>query len=217
MTDVTSFAEGALLLEREGGIARIVFNRPERMNAMTFASWSALADVAAMLAEDDTLRVVSVEGAGERAFVSGADITEFEDIRSRPDTAAAYDRAVHDALNALSSLPVPSVALIRGYCIGGGLEIALSCDMRIAASDAQFAITPAKLGLGFGYDGVTLITRNTGAAVAADLLFSARRVDAGLTYRAFVMEQGAESIPHTAAKQRLDIHAKSNLLRIDVL
>ncbi len=179
MTQRTDLADGDLIVERTGGIAQLIFNRPERMNAMTLASWQALADLTRDLVGDSSLRVVSFEGAGGKAFVSGADITEFESVRADPDTARRYDEAVHTALTGIAQLPVPTVALVEGYCIGGGLEIALSCDLRIASDNAQFAITPAKLGLGFSYDSVALIERVASATTAADLLFSARRVGAG--------------------------------------
>lgn len=174
----TQHADGDLIVERTDAIARVIFNRPERMNAMTLASWEALAQLTHAFSGDPSLRVFTFEGAGGRAFVSGADISEFDDIRSRPDAAARYNEAVHAALDGIAKLPVPSLALINGYCIGGGLEIALSCDIRIASDTSTFALTPAKLGLGFGYAGTELIARVAGAQTAADLIFSGRRVPA---------------------------------------
>ena len=194
MTDRSEYAGGALILERTDGVARVIFNRPERLNAMSLNSWEGLVEVMDTFGADRSLRVVTLEGAGGRSFVSGADISEFDTIRSNPDTAAHYDAVVHAALEGIATLPVPSLALIDGYCIGGGLEIALSCDIRIASETAVFALTPAKLGLGYSYYGIELIERVAGAATAADLLFSGRRVKAdeahalGLCERVYAAE-----------------------------
>lgn len=195
----SDYAGGGIIVERSDAIARIIFNRPERMNSMTLAMWEALASITKALADETNVRVVTFEGAGGRAFVSGADITEFGMIRADPDSATRYNRAVHDALGGIAALPVPSLALVEGYCIGGGLEIALSCDLRLASETAVFAITPARLGLGFSYDGVALIERVAGARAAADLLFTARKVpaqeakDLGLCERVFAADTFAVS------------------------
>lgn len=178
MTDLQDLAEGRLRLARSGGVAAITFNAPDRHNAMTLAMWEALGEVCTALARDDTLRVVTLSGAGDRAFVAGADISEFGATRSDAAGAAAYNTAVAHAEDGLEALPVPTLALIRGYCIGGGLGIAMRCDLRLARDDSRFAITPAKLGLGYGYDGIAQLTSRLGHAVTADLLFSARQLSA---------------------------------------
>lgn len=177
-TEHRDHAGGALLVERRDGILRVIFNAPERLNAVNLACWEALGTLCREVAGDDSIRVVTFEGAGGRAFVSGADIAEFDTMRADPASGAHYDRAVHEALSGIASLPVPSLALVEGYCIGGGLEIAFACDIRLASETAQFALTPAKLGLGFDYDGIALIERVAGEALAADLLFTARRMTA---------------------------------------
>lgn len=178
MNGVEEHADGKLRLSREGGVARIVLNAPDKLNAMSLAMWRALGDVCLALAEDKDLRVVTLEGAGDRAFVVGADISEFGETRNNAETAATYNAAVSRAENAITALPVPTIALVRGYCIGGGLEIAMRCDLRLARDDARFAITPANLGLGYGYDGIALLERRLGHATTADLLFSGRRMTA---------------------------------------
>lgn len=179
--DMNTLAEHAgcrILLERKGGVARIILNAPDKLNAMNLAMWLALGDVCLALATDDGLRVVTIEGAGDRAFAVGADISEFGSTRNNAEAAATYNVAVSRAEEAIEAMPVPTIALIRGFCIGGGLEIAMRCDLRMARDDAQFAITPAKLGLGYGYDGIALLERRLGHATTADLLFSARRMKA---------------------------------------
>lgn len=176
MTEPRHHADGRVLVTREGGVAALTFNAPRKMNAMNLAMWRALADICESLARDDTLRVLTLTGAGERAFVAGADISEFGENRSDAASACAYNDAVARAEAALEAMPVPTVALIRGFCIGGGLGIAVRCDLRLAREDACFAITPARLGLGYGFDGVAALRARLGHAVTADLLFSGRKV-----------------------------------------
>lgn len=178
MTDRQDHAHGRLRLERTGDVAAITFNAPEKHNAMNLAMWQSLGEVCETLAGDDSLRVVTLTGAGDRAFVAGADIAEFGQARSDAASAAAYNETVAHAEASLEALPVPTLALIRGYCVGGGLGIAMRCDLRLAREDARFAVTPAKLGLGYGYDAVASLHRRLGHAVTADLLFSGRRFSA---------------------------------------
>lgn len=173
-----SFAEGKLKLRRNGGVVAIIFDNPARLNAMSLSMWEALGDVCTALATDDTLRVVTLEGGGARAFVVGADISEFGQTRNDAASAALYGAAVERAERAVEDMPVPTLALLRGYCIGGGLGIAMRCDLRLARDDCQMAITPAKLGLGYGFDGVASLFQRLGHATSADLLFSGRKVRA---------------------------------------
>ncbi|WP_223426938.1 enoyl-CoA hydratase [Tateyamaria pelophila] len=178
MTQTETYADGRLQLVRSGNVAAITFNAPEKHNAMSLGMWQALGDICETLSTDDSLRVLTLTGAGDRAFVAGADISEFGETRSNATSAAAYNAAVTHADDMLEMLPVPTLALIRGYCIGGGLGIAMRCDLRLARDDARFAITPAKLSLGYGYDGVAQLHRRLGHAVTADLLFSGRKLSA---------------------------------------
>lgn len=178
MTDTQDYANGRLTLDRTGGVAAIIFNAPDKHNAMTMAMWQALGQICEDLANDDSLRVLTLTGAGDRAFVAGADISEFGDNRRDAASAAAYNDAVAHAEDALGAMPVPTLALIRGYCIGGGLGIAMRCDLRLARDDARFAVTPAKLGLGYGYDGIASLHGRLGHAATADMLFSGRKVSA---------------------------------------
>jgi len=159
-------------------VAHITINNPTKLNAMNLCMWQALGDVGLSLAEDDSLRVVTIEGAGDKAFIVGADISEFGEARSNAAANTAYGVAVSRAEHAMEDLPVPTLALIRGFCIGGGLGIAMRCDLRLARSDAHFAITPARLGLGYSCEGVASLYKRLGHATAADLLFSGRKVAA---------------------------------------
>jgi enoyl-CoA hydratase len=153
-----------LLVDVDDGIATVTFNQPEKHNALSVAILRALPGALRALQEDLAVRVVVLTGAGEKAFVSGADISEFGDMRTSPEARAGYDRAMAEMGSAWRHLEKPIVAMIRGYCIGGGLITAMQA---------------ARLGLGYGYGGVEALVALVGPAHAADILFSARRLAAG--------------------------------------
>ncbi len=157
---------------REGDVVRITLHNPARRNAVSFAMWRALGDTLEALHEDPHVRVAVLTGAGDRAFSAGNDIREFDTWRDDPARHAEYDTVSARAMALLRTLPVPAIARIRGACVGGGLEIALACDLRVAADDARFAITPARLGLGYKLDDVSLVVDTAGAAAARRLLFT---------------------------------------------
>lgn len=169
---------GAVRVEREGALAWLVFDHAERRNAITTEMWQAIPDAVAALDRDPTLRVVVLRGAGDRAFVSGADISEFERTRAGADAAAEYDRTTARAFDALAGLSKPLLAMIHGFCIGGGMATALGADLRYAADDAVFAIPAARLGLGYPMAGLDALARVVGPAAAKEILFTARRYDA---------------------------------------
>lgn len=192
-------AGSELIVGREGPIGWITFSNPARHNAMTLAMWQTLPVLLQELVEDAAIRVIVLKGAGEKAFVSGADISEFERERAEKSAVANYNRANAEANEALRSCAKPTLAMIRGYCIGGGLGLALACDLRIAAADASFAIPAAKLGLGYGFAGIKPLADLVGPAFAKEILFTARRIDAaeaariGLVNRAVpIASLGAE-------------------------
>lgn len=172
-TNVETLANGRLLTTREGPVARVIFNKPERMNAMSLDMWEALGVVLQRLAADDDVRVVVLAGAGEKAFVSGADISEFETLRSSEETVRTYNSISEAADAALYRFPKPTIAEIKGYCVGGGMGLAIACDLRICTDDSRLGITAAKLGLGYGYEGVRKIVDLAGPAVAARVLYAA--------------------------------------------
>jgi enoyl-CoA hydratase len=172
-------AGGRLLVwQAPAGVAHVRFNNPARHNAMSLAMWEGLAETCARLAEDGAVRVVVLSGAGGRAFVSGADISEFGESRTGAAASASSNAAVSRAEAALAALPVPSLAAIRGYCIGGGLGIALRCDLRLCSEGSRFAVPAARLGLGYGPDGVKALADVVGPAATADILFTARQIGA---------------------------------------
>ena len=181
--DIKVLANGRLLVARQQAVARITFNKPERMNAMSLDMWQGLTETLDELREDDRIRVVVLCGAGDKAFVSGADISEFESQRSSEDTVRNYNRIASAADQALYDFPKPTIAEIKGYCIGGGMGLAIGCDIRICADDARLGITAGKLGLGYGYDGVRKLVSLAGPEVASQILYSARLFPADAAQR----------------------------------
>lgn len=161
----------------EPGIARLTLSQPARRNALNAAMWAALPDVLAKLQDDKSLRALIVTGAGEH-FAAGADISEFETLYATAESAAKISKDIQTAFDALAAVPLPTIAMIRGACVGGGCGLALCCDIRIADSTAKFAVTPAKLGLVYPFGDITRLIDAVGVANASDMLLSARTVKA---------------------------------------
>jgi len=167
-----------LHVARDGPVATITLNRPEKHNAITVAMWEALPGVLAPLAADAAVRAVVVRGAGEEAFASGADISEFERVRNGAAPARAYSALVAAAERALADFPKPAIAMIHGFCVGGGLALALACDFRWSSPSGRFGITAARLGIVYGPGATRRLADLVGPSHARDLLFSGRLVDA---------------------------------------
>jgi enoyl-CoA hydratase/carnithine racemase len=174
----TAEAEGRIIAERTGPVARLVIDNPARRNAIDLAMWRQASDLLDEMAQAPEVRVLVVEGRGGKAFASGADISKFERERGTAEAVEEYNETAAGAYRRLKRFPKPTVASIGGFCIGGGLALALCCDIRICGEDSRFAVPAAKLGLGYGIEGQRNLTEAVGAAVAADLLFSGRQVDA---------------------------------------
>jgi len=167
-----------MIAEKEGAIGWITFNNPARHNAVSMVMWEALYDIVSDYAHDDAIRVIVVKGAGDKAFVSGADISEFEEKRSSPETTRIYNETAQRASKALKDVNKPTIAMIRGYCVGGGVSTAMSCDLRIAAEGSTFAVPAAKLGLGYEYEGVRKLMDVVGPSFAKEIFFTARQFTA---------------------------------------
>jgi enoyl-CoA hydratase/carnithine racemase len=167
-----------LIGRKEGQVGWMIFNNPERRNAVSLDMWRAIPEVIAAFEADPEVRVVVFTGAGERAFVSGADISQFEAERNDAAAEARYSSASAAANIAMAGLSKPSIAMIRGFCIGGGLAVALTCDLRICTEDARFAIPAARLGLGYGFGGIKALIDIVGPSVAKEILFTARQFSA---------------------------------------
>ena len=168
---------------REGRVGWVVLNNPARHNALSLEMWRGVADAMARFAGDDEVRVVVMTGAGGKAFASGADISEFERHRADAEAEKEYNRVSAAAQDSLARFEKPLIAMIRGYCIGGGLSVALQADIRIASDDARFAIPAARLGLGYGFGGMRVLTALVGPAKAREIMFTARRFDAAEALR----------------------------------
>jgi enoyl-CoA hydratase/carnithine racemase len=179
---------GQVRIERDGPIGWLVFDHPERRNAIHRAMWEAIPERLAELDADDGVRVVVTRGAGDVAFVAGADISEFEQSRIGPG-ARDYDKLTERAFQALANVQKPLIAMIHGFCIGGGSGIALHADMRYAADDAVFAIPPARLGLGYSATNVETLVGVVGQAYAREVLLTARRYDAASAERIGLVHQ----------------------------
>jgi len=163
-----------ILCERDGAIATVVLNRPEKLNAMTKPMWKRLGEVMGELDADETLRCVVIRGAGGRAFSPGNDISEFTSDRSNAKQAKAYGKILHVALGALKNCRHPTVALIEGICVGGGLEIAALCDLRICGESSRFGVPIKRLGLVMAYPEIAGLMDLIGASATLEILLEGR-------------------------------------------
>lgn len=163
-----------LLLQKDGPIGWITFNQPEKRNAVSQEMWQAMPEYVADLSSDPAIRVVILRGAGEAAFVAGADISQFKDRRRNAADEEEYRRISGAGSESLARLGKPLVAMIHGFCIGGGVSIAITCDLRLAADDARFGIPAARLGLGYHYKGMEKLMSLIGPAYTKELFFTAR-------------------------------------------
>jgi enoyl-CoA hydratase/carnithine racemase len=175
---MTKYADGKMLADIEDGVGLITFNQPEKRNAMSVRMWEGLGDILDAFAADDGVRVVVLTGAGSKAFVSGADISQFEKDRADANAQVQYDKLTSAGREKLANFPKPVIARIRGFCLGGGLGIAMQADIRIAAIDSEFGIPAARLGIAYGYDMVRKLVSLVGPAHARTLLYTGTRIDA---------------------------------------
>ena len=176
MDDVTKTEK--MLRRKDGRVGYVIFNNPERHNAVSLDMWADTSRILADYAVDDEVRVVVLTGAGGKAFVSGADISKFESERATLDATRHYNATVEKAYSGIQEFPKPTIAMIRGYCIGGGLGLAVCCDLRICSDNSRFGIPAAKLGLGYALPGVKRLTDLVGPAFAKEIFFTARQFDA---------------------------------------
>lgn len=167
-----------LIAAREGAIGWITFNNPERHNATSYEMWLALPIVLDAYVNDPGVRVIVLKGAGKKAFSAGADISQFKEKRTDPEAVKEYNAAADRASRALRECLKPTIAMIRGYCIGGGTAIAVGCDLRIAAEDARFGVPAAKLGLGYRFEGIRRLASLVGPAFTAEIFFTSRQFSA---------------------------------------
>ena len=180
-----------MVVKKEGAVGWMIFNNPARHNAVSMSMWQAMPTILNDFAKDPAIRVVILAGAGEKAFVSGADISEFEEKRASKEVAAEYNDSADLAGKALRDFPKPTIAMIRGYCFGGGVAIAINCDMRIASDDSVYSVPAAKLGLGYRYEGITRLTDLVGPAFTFEIFYTGRR---------FSAQEGDRDGPHQPSR-----------------
>jgi len=164
-----------MLSRKEGGVGWMIFNNPERHNAVSMEMWLAAERILAGFAADPEVRVLVVTGAGGKAFVSGADISKFESERGSKEAVDAYQAQTAKTYDALQNFAKPTIAAIRGHCIGGGAALAVACDIRLCTERSTFGIPAAKLGLGYGLSGIKRLVELVGPSFAKELFFTAKR------------------------------------------
>ena len=173
-----SLGTDKMLSRKEGGVGWMIFNNPERHNAVSMEMWVAAERILADFAADPAIRVVVVTGAGGKAFVSGADISKFESERSSKEAVDAYQVQTAKVYDALAEFAKPTIAAIRGHCIGGGSALAVCCDLRICTEKSSFGIPAAKLGLGYPLKGIRRLVEIVGPSFAKEMFFTAKRFTA---------------------------------------
>ncbi len=185
----TAFAHGRILKSFVDGVGVITFNNPDKRNAMSLEMWEGFGKALTELRDDDAARVVVLRGAGGKAFVSGADISQFE--KSRHNAAASEDYAKRSAAERalLADYPKPVIACIEGFCLGGGMQIAMLADIRIASDGSQFGIPAAKLGIAYGYDGLRNLVSLVGPSWARLLMYTGMRIEAKEALRIGLVER----------------------------
>lgn len=176
--NLTAYADGMLLAGTVDRIGYLVINNPQRHNAISLDMWSAATDVLTLMQGDKETRALIVTGAGGKAFASGADISKFESERSTEEAVAHYQATSAKFYSTLEHFPKPTLALIKGYCIGGGLALAVCCDIRICTERSSFGVPAAKLGLGYGYAGIKRLTRLVSVSFAQEIFYTARQFPA---------------------------------------
>jgi enoyl-CoA hydratase len=178
-----SYADGKMLQKVEDGVGVITFNNPEKRNAMSLDMWEGLGKALIELRDDAQVRVVILTGAGDKAFVSGADISQFEKTRHNAEASEEYSKKSAAQRALLADYPKPIIACIRGFCLGGGMQVAMAADIRIASENSQFGIPAAKLGIAYGYDGLRNLVSLVGPSWARLIMYTGMRIDSAEAVR----------------------------------
>src|SRR6201996_7053824 len=172
-----SHADGKILQRVADGVGVVTFNNPEKRNAMSLEMWEGFGEALIELRDNPEVREVVLTGAGDKAFVSGADISQFEKSRHNAEASEEYSRKSAAQRALLADYPKPTIACIRGYCLGGGMQVAMLADIRIAADDSQFGIPAARLGIAYGYDGLRNLVSLVGPSWARLIMYTGMRID----------------------------------------
>ncbi|MBH5367539.1 enoyl-CoA hydratase [Bradyrhizobium glycinis] len=188
-TTGTPYADGKILTHATDGVGVITFNNPDKRNAMSLEMWEGFGEALTALRHDDTVRIVILRGAGGKAFVSGADISQFEKVRHNAAASEEYAKRSAAQRALLADYPKPTIACIDGYCLGGGMQVAMLADIRLASQDSQFGIPAAKLGIAYGYDGLRHLVSLVGPAWARLLMYTGMRIDSAEALRIGLVER----------------------------
>lgn len=191
-------AYDALLVRREDGVVTVELHRPERRNAITYAMWLGLSRLLPVLADDPAVDAVVLRGTPGGPFSAGADISEFGELRSTPEAAARYGEAVAAGEGALLAFPKPTVALVQGWAVGGGTQLAAACDLRVCDPSARFGVTPARLGIVYGLASTARLVDVVGQSWAAWFLLTGELVDADVALRIGLVHEVAPSVEERA-------------------
>ena len=193
MTKELTLPTDKILARTEGAIGHVIFNNPERYNAVSLEMWDAVEIAFTAFSEDDQVRVVVLSGEGGKAFVSGADISKFDKERGSKEATEHYNARLKVVYDIIENFPKPTIAMVNGHCIGGGLNLAACTDFRIASKKSRFAMPAAKLALGYPFDAIRRLMNAVGAASAKQLMFTAKAIDADAALRlGFIQEVVAE-------------------------
>lgn len=192
--------DGSLLVGVDGGVATLTLNRPDRHNAIHFAMWESFPPLMAGLADDEAVDVVVLRGTAGGPFSAGADITEFGTLRSTAQSAERYGEAVTAGERAVLGCPKPTVAMVEGFAIGGGAQVALACDLRICGADTRFGITPAKLGIVYALQSTARLVDVVGPAWASWILMTGDLVDAGTALRIGLVHEVVDDLEARTAE-----------------
>jgi enoyl-CoA hydratase/carnithine racemase len=188
-TTETPHADGKILKQVIDGVGVITFNNPDKRNAMSLEMWEGFGEALTSLRDDETVRVVILRGAGGKAFVSGADISQFEKTRHNAAASEEYARRSAAQRALLADYPKPTIACIEGFCLGGGMQVAMLADIRLAAHGSQFGIPAAKLGIAYGYDGLKHLVSLVGPSWARLLMYTGMRIDSAEALRIGLVER----------------------------
>jgi enoyl-CoA hydratase/carnithine racemase len=192
MTNTLSLPTDKIIAHAEGTVGHVIFNNPERYNAVSLEMWDAVEMALSAFAKDDQVRVVVLSGAGGKAFVSGADISKFEKERGSKDATAHYNARLKVVYELIEHFPKPTIAMINGHCIGGGLNLATCVDFRVASSKSRFAMPAAKLALGYPFDAIRRLMNAVGPAAAKQLMFTAKSIDTETALRIGLVQEVVE-------------------------
>jgi enoyl-CoA hydratase len=167
-----------MISRKDDGVGWMIFNNPERHNAISLEMWEAALEIMADFSADPSVRVMVLTGAGGKAFASGADISKFKDERQEAEAVAHYQLTTQKAYSAIQGMTIPTIAMVRGYCIGGGTAAAVCCDLRVCTENSKFGVPAAKLGLGYGLNRAQPLVDLIGPAFAKEMFFTGRQFDA---------------------------------------